>query len=202
METKPRPAYVQFEVRSVEDRTETLDKGRYISRDVIFAIITPAGTKDRIEKEATEWLKSVDEGIMQERIPAEWGEAYRAAYARYQTSQENPEFGTPIREWPQLSPSQVKNLLDCNLRSIEDLAEASEEAVMRIGMGGRALKEKAQAWLDAASGTGQVAAELETLRQRNAELEQRDAAREEELAKLQRRMEALEKPEPALAEED
>jgi hypothetical protein len=47
-----KPPYVRFEVRSVEDRTASIESGHYVGKDVIFAIVTPAGTRDRIEREA------------------------------------------------------------------------------------------------------------------------------------------------------
>lgn len=182
---KPRPSYVQFEVRAVEDRTKSIATGRYVSQDVIFAIVTPAGTKDRLEKPADEWLLGIEEGVKQERIPQEWLFAYRDALKRFKESRENPEFGTSVRDWPALNPSQVKLFLDCNIRTVEDVADMNEEMVGRIGMGARALKEKARAWLDAAADTGQVAGELEELRQKNTDLENRNKDLEERLTKLE-----------------
>lgn len=187
----PRPAYVQFEVRAVEDRSASVETGHYVAKDVIFAIVTPAGTKDRIEKEAEEWLRGVEEGVHQERIPPQWLDAYRDALKRFKDSREAPEFGTPITSWPALSPAQTKMLLDINMRTIEDVAEATEEGIARIGMGGRALKAKAQAWLDSASDTGKFASELESLRTENEALKARDAEREAQFKELETKVEAL-----------
>jgi hypothetical protein len=202
MDNAPKPAYVQFELRAVEDRTRSLTEGRYVSRDEIFAIITPAGTKDRIEKVADEWIKSVEEGVKQERIPPSWYDAYSAALKRFRESRENPEFGTSVKNWPAISPAQADMLLNCNLRTIEEVAAATEEAVQRIGMGGVAMRQKAQAYLDAARGDGVAAAELESLRQENAELRARDTEREEQFRAMARRLDALEgNAQPAEVEE-
>lgn len=196
MSDNPRPPYVQFETRAVEDRTASVESGHYTSKDVIFALVTPAGTRDRIEKEAESWLDSIREGVNQERIPAEWLHAYQAALKMYKEQQEIPENGTPVKNWPAVSPSQVKMLLDLNIRTVEDLAQATEEALNRIGMGARALKSKAQAWLDSSGGQGKLAGELESLRVRNEELEARDAAREEQLRTLTTQVEALQAAQP------
>jgi len=192
MSDNPRPAYVTFEVRAVEDRTASVETGHFASKDVVFAVITPAGTKDRIEKVAEEWLKGVEEGVNQERIPQTWLVAYQQAYKAFCESQTDPEFGTAVSSWPAVSPSQVKCLLDANIRSVEDLAEANEEALARIGMGARALKQKAQAWLDAAKDTGKTAAELASLRTENERLKVRDEEREKQLADLAKKVEVLE----------
>lgn len=190
--SEPKPAYVSFEVRAVEDRTASIEGGAYATKDVIFAIITPAGTRDRIEKVATEWIENLEEGVRQERIPHSWLEAYRHAYKTFETSRENPEFGHSITNWPAVSPAQSKALLDANLRTVEELADANEEALGRIGMGARALKAKAQAWLDAAGDTGKTAAELAALREKNEVLEARDKERDEEFKKMQAQLAALE----------
>lgn len=191
MNDTPRPAYVQFEVRAVEDRTATLESGHFVAKDVIYALVTPAGTKDRLEKDAEEWIKSMEEGVSQERIPVQWLEHYRSALKMFKESREMPEVGTPVTSWPALSPSQVKLCLDANLRTVEEVAEATEEAIARLGMGARALKEKAKAWLDSSNTTGKVSAELEALRTANAALETRNSDLLERVKTLETQLEAL-----------
>lgn len=184
MSDTPQPAYVIFELRAVEDRNATIEAGHVVYKDVAYAIVTPAGTKDRIEKEAEAWLRDLEEGVHQERIPAAWLQAYRQAFKAWEESREVPEIGIPITSWPGVTPAQAKMLLDLNFRTVEQLAEATEEGMARMGMGGRALKSKAQAFLDAANDTGKTAEELASLRQQVETLLARDAERETELAKL------------------
>lgn len=195
MSAEPSPPYVVFETRAVEDRAASIEAGHFVHKDVHYAIITPAGTRDRIEKEAELWLKDLETGVQQERMPAHWLAAFRRAYEDWKANRETPEFGIPVGDWPGISPATVRTLQDIGLRTVEQVAEANEEAVARIGMGGRALKAKAQAFLDAASDTGKVAAELETLRAKITELETRDTEREEELKKLRIANKALSKAE-------
>lgn len=164
MDDKIRPPYVTFETRVVEDRHASTEQGRFVGKDVNYAIVTPSGSKDRIEKVAEEWLAGLEEGVRQDRIPGEWLEAYRRKYAAWCESREIPEDGTAIAAWPAVSPAQVKSILDANVRTVEDLAVANESTLTAIGMGARALKEKAQAWLDTAKSTGKTAEELDELR--------------------------------------
>lgn len=193
MENSPKPAYVKFEFRPVENREKSIEAGHMYMEDVLFAIITPSGTKDRIEKRADEWIASVEEGVKQERIPESWLYAYRDAMTRFIETREDPEFGTPLSNWPLLTPAQLANCLNANIRTIEDLAAATEEGLGRIGMGGYALKLKAQAYLDTAKDHGAVSLELEAARQRVSELEARDKEREEQFKAMAARLEALEK---------
>ncbi len=193
MAEEARPPYVTFETRAVEDRTATIETGHYASRDVIFAIITPSGSRDRIEKEAQAWLTDLEEAVRQERFPANWLNAYKEAFRYWTESREVPLTGTPVTDWSAVSPAQVKNLLNLNLRTVEDVAQATEEAMMRIGMGGRALKEKAQAWIDTAKTTGKSSGELESLRVENASLKARNGELEDRCKKLETQVETLSK---------
>lgn len=191
MSDNPQPPFVQFETRAIEDRSATIEAGHFVAKDVNYAIITPAGTKDRIEKIAEEWLRDLAEAVRQDRFPSDWLDSYRRRYNSWVETRQIPEEGTSIKDWPSVSPAQVRNLLDLNIRTIEQLAEATEEAILRLGMGGRALKEKAKAWLDASKGQGKLASELDRLRQENEALKTRDTQRDEELKILTAKVEAL-----------
>ena len=193
MSEDSKPPFVIFEVRAVEDRQGSIDSGHYVAKDVVFAIITPAGTKDRIEKVAEDWLRDLVEAVNQERFPRQWLDAYKQAHKAFLNNQEIPENGTPVKDWPGASPAQIRNLLDIGLRTVEQVAEATEEAISRIGMGGRALKSRAQAYLDASKGDGKISAELDDLRQKVEALTNRDTEREAALQNLQAENEALRK---------
>lgn len=197
MAEEPRPPYVKFEVRSEEDREASLEAGHYVGKDIVFALVTPAGTRERVEKKADDWIASLEEGVKQERIPTAWLAYYKNALKDFIEQRETPENGYPIRDWPSVNPSQVNTLLDMNIRTVEDLADATEEAVHRLGMGGRALKQKAQAWLDASNKKGKTTEEIANLRQQNAELLARDEEREKQLKTLQAQVEALTQKEEA-----
>lgn len=197
MADDPKPPFVIFETRAIEDRTASIEAGQFIAKDVNFAIITPAGTKDRIEKVAEEWLRDLEEGVRQERFPAMWLDAYHKRYAAFKESREVPEDGTSVRDWPALSPAQARLLMDLNIRTIEQLAESTEEGIARMGMGGRALKSKAQAWLDSAKGQGKLSGELDSLRKRTEELEGRNKILEERNEALEAKVKALSPTEAA-----
>lgn len=185
MSEDPKPPYVQFEVRALEDRNSSEKAGHYVSKDVIFAIVTPAGTKDRLEKVAEDWIAGLEEGVKQERIPSSWLRAYRHALEEFKKSGDAVALdGTPIRTWTVVTPSQVKMLIDLNIYTVEQLAALSEEGLASLGMGARALKSKAQAWLDSAGDQGKIASELASLRLQVETLANRDKEREEELQLL------------------
>lgn len=109
----------------------------------------------------------VDSGI-KDRFPA----AYEAWKAK---RQERHIEGTPLKQWPLLSPVQIAEFESANIYSVESLRDIADTNVNRIA-DGRIWREKAKAWLeqakDGATAT-RLAAENERLREQLERLEKR-----------------------------
>lgn len=187
-----RPPFVSFERRAVEDRAESIRQGKYMTRDVDFIVVVPHGSAGKlsIEEVYEEWLAKIRPlagvdirapGAMSDtplmaasRFPYEWLEKIERAYAAWKSGQELPIEGTPIENWPVLSPAQLVNCRSINIRTVEELAVATDDAVGRIGIGGIALRQRARDWLEALkSDAGKVSGEMEALKVENASLQQR-----------------------------
>jgi hypothetical protein len=188
---KARPPYVSFEKKVEEDRSDYTPGQPMRYKDVDYAYVTPIGSKDRIERNVAEWFTQLRDQIQQGRFEQTWLDAYTASYNAWRADQEPPVNGTPIKSWPVLSPAQVKSLLALRVLAVEDLAAANEETLIRIGMGGRALKDQAIAFLKAQAPGGvaalaqQVTAmqgQLQALFDRNEVLEKANASLKAELA--------------------
>lgn len=182
--------YIQFETRSIEDRNATIEAGRVIYKDVVYAIIHPAGRKDVLEKNAVEWIKELKDKAMKRdnrqyainnSYPMEVVERFERMLKMYLEDQEIPEEGTPIKTTDWLTPSQKANCLGANIRTVEDLANATEEGLTNIGMGARDLREKARNALKSAEG-GKVALEIDALTKENDNLKERIAKLEAALS--------------------
>lgn len=183
-ETKDRPAYVRFERRPIEDRAASEAKGSHVSKDVDFAVVTPVGTKDEIIKLVSDWMPDLKQKVKEGRLPAQHEEFYVRSYEAWKKNEELPVEGTAIKGWQVISPAQQANILAANVRTVEDLAQASGEALGRIGMGGIELKQKAEAWLKASKDVGVVV-------QANAALTARCANLEAQVKSLEARNAAL-----------
>ncbi len=186
-----RPPYVDFEKRAVEDRNESIAKGCWVGRDVDYVVITPIGSKDRIEREAKEWLDKITVDAQDGRMPLQWVEGYKSMYRQWQQGQEIPLDGTPIVGWGLVSPAQAKHLLSLNVRTVEDLSRANDETKQRIGMGSEALKQKAVAWLRTAESTGKVSAESAALKAQLNDAGAQILALQEKLLAVTAEVEAL-----------
>jgi hypothetical protein len=145
--------HVSFEIRAMEDRSATILLGGYRTKDVDFAIFRMPGDKNTVlEKEITpgeiaRWRDTTLPHL--NHLPA--------AYDAWKDGQEEPTNGIPLEQWPNISPSQIQQAKALNIRTVEDFANLSEQGLQEYGIGGQTLKNKAKAYLDAASGSGKVA---------------------------------------------
>lgn len=188
---KERPAYVRFEVRPMEVKSESIKQGRYVAKDVDFAIITPPYTKDTIIFKVDEWFPKMAEDVRNGRMPAEWADNYRKAYDAWKSGQEIPLEGTPVKGWGLASPAQQETLLRLNIRTVEDVALMNDDALRRFGMGAMEMKNKAIAYL-AQADSGKAAAKMAELESENSLLKANLESAMESVRAMSARMEALE----------
>jgi FtsZ-binding cell division protein ZapB len=157
----PRIPYIRFEQRPLERRTE--DGGVYYE-DVDFALITAQGSKDTTEKIWREWVPQIKRAAMDGQYPPGWIPRFEEMYKIWKETNQDPVIGTPVKNWPAVSAAECKMLLNAGARSIEELAEANEELVGRIGMGARRLKQLAIDWMAANTVQGPIVGQMDVLR--------------------------------------
>lgn len=167
-----RPPYVTFERRSVEKRKPAPPEGdgSVFYEDVDFVIVTPAGTKDVFIREVAGWFEYLQMVVNQKRYNPKWLVGFQDMYATWKKTNEVPLNGWPVKNWPVATPSEIKRLADARVMTVEDCAQMSEEAIGRVGMGARSLKQRAIDFLEAQAGTGPLVSRMDALTQRNAEL--------------------------------
>lgn len=173
-----RPPFIKFYQDSVEDRAATEATGKYTALSVNMVEVRQAGSKDSVQKNAEDWLKSLQHNPT---IRPEWVGMFHDAYERWKKGQDPVAHGTAIKDWPSISRAQVDMILSAQIPTVEDLAAANEMALARIGIGGRELQQKARAWLESADSFGKGGEELVALRTKNAALEARIQALEQAL---------------------
>jgi hypothetical protein len=142
--------YVEFFVQAVEDKPKSALEGRPIFREVpMVKIITP-GSRDAMTTRATE--------NYQRRFPKHW--------ERFQKQLEQVMDGTPLDQVPWLTVGVIAELKGVNCFTLEQLAGMSDQLASKM-MGMHGFRQKAKAFLDAASAAAPFT-------QMQAELEQRD----------------------------
>lgn len=160
-DARSRPPFIEFEERSVEDRDASIKAGHLVMKSVDYVIIRQPGSKDSVEKEALIWLEGAKKNAS---FNPAWVDRFHAHYKMWKQGQEITPDGTHIRMWAPISKAEAETLIAARILTVEDLAAANEDALRTIGIGARALQQKARAWLESAAKTGKTAEEITLLR--------------------------------------
>lgn len=154
-----RPPLVRYERRPVEDKAASIESGRYVARDVDYALVTPPYSKDEIPMKVEQWFEHLSRNISNNRCPAAWMDYFKRHYEAWRSGQEMPLNGFPIKGWGVISPAQQEMLVRINIMTVEDLAAVNDEGMRRIGIGAMELKNKAAAWLKSMNDSGKLVQE-------------------------------------------
>lgn len=120
---------------------------------------------------------------------------YAAQYNAWKQGEERPVDGIPLSEWAELAarPDTVASLKALHIHTLEQLAEASDTAVTRLGMGAMALREKAKKTIESMSDSGVLRRTIEE----NETLKLKVKDQEEQIKELAERVKELEKSKKA-----
>lgn len=147
---------VQNNFRSAAEGKPVFDMKDYVE------IIVPGLQRSTVDRQVQE--------VDKERWPDQWD--------RYLKNEETPAEGTPITEWAAVTAAQALELKHRNVRTVEELASVSDNALQNLGIGAMVLRDKARAWLEQAKGnaaTDQLVAENRDLKAQVAALSQQVA---------------------------
>lgn len=131
-------------------------------------------------------IKGQDKQVVVEEVKPEHKRKFPIAYHLFQQGKPAPVVGTPIEQLPGVGPSMAHNLKAINLRTIEDVANVTDEnALSAMGMGARDLVTRAKAFI------AKAAPKTVALEEENKALKSQLAGMEESVRALQEQMAAL-----------
>ena len=173
---------VTFYKRSVEQKDESIAAGRPIFKEFDFVrICVPGDALTEIDTYANNTHKA--------RFPRQW------AYYQNQVGNQEQLIGTPVEQWTLISRSQAEELKGIKFRTVEDVANCSDQQLQRIGMiagmSPHSFREKAKAFLNLASESAEVSQREEELQALRAENDKIKAETEAKLAAMQEQMSAI-----------
>ena len=173
----------KFYSRPVKMEFDSQTAGRPIFKDVDYVqIFVPGDSTSILDTPAREDHKK--------RFPLQW--------AHYQNKHggDAREIGTPLAQWPRITPAQVEELRALKFYTVEAIAHASDQNIQHIGMiagmSPYALRDHAIRFLNVAAGDS-VAASAEA---KAKELEEKNKSLEERLAALESMLSAKQEAEP------
>lgn len=133
--------YVEFYMREVEDEKASKEQGRPIYVSKPYIKIISIGNKNTQQDRPVRHRQSGQIPPDTVRFPKQW--------AAFSNQQEQVIEGTPITEWAALPRAEAMSLKAMNIHTVEKLANLGDNNIN--WMGGRQLRDKAQAWLKSAS---------------------------------------------------
>jgi len=158
-----------FKTHSVMNEAKSKTAGRPIYDDMEICEIRTAGDRQSIKVfPAHEVSHHDDEGV-----PITYAQRFNEQYLRFKDGNTQSQSGTPIEELPFLTQGKRLELKALHVHTAEALASLDGTPLKQLGLGGRELKNQAQAYLDTANKTADVtklASENELLRQQIADL--------------------------------
>lgn len=140
--------FVAFKTEAVEDPVRTKADGVMRFRDQDYAVITvPGDTKSNSIEKVESFFRKKDDEMKAGRVHPDWIARWKREYELYKQGLEIPLEGTPIKGWKLISPSQQEELIRMHVRTVEELANLTDDGVRNFGMGAVEIKRRAQAWI-------------------------------------------------------
>lgn len=179
---------VQFWEKPVQNKVATANNGRPIFYKALMARITSPAMKTQTPDQE---VRLTDEnGVVIRRkvryVNADtgqteyWEDHFREQLRAYEDGRRTDGNGTPLESYPKLDVAQIAMLKMQGVNFLEQLAIVPDSQLANLGPGGRALRDGASAYIEAAKGN----APMDRLAKENEDMKA-------ELAALKANMEQL-----------
>lgn len=165
---------VTFRADKVKNEGASAAKGRPIYDDIELCEIRVAGDRNSIKVFPAHafhaWANDPVTGDQEAITYAmKWNDQYR----RFKENRQQVQDGTPLEELPFLTEAKRAELKALSIYTAETLAALDGNNLKTLGIGGRGLKDQAQAYIDNANGSANItnmAATIADLQQQLADL--------------------------------
>lgn len=173
---------VSFYTKALQNDWATEQEKRPMFDEVVMIRIIPPGDGLNI-------IDTVAGDHHKKRFPRHW-EMYERMHGTG-----NLQSGTPLEQWPMLGVAQVAQLKALMFTTVESIAGAPDEKLLRMGMAGGmapySLRDQAKRFLTVAHDTSVVSHAEEEAKKLRDEMQARDEAHTKQLAEMQAQMQSL-----------
>jgi hypothetical protein len=165
------PKYIEDAItKKVTETTETItfqeDRTFYVPK-----VISP-------------WINKLKDRLKHGYISQAYFDYCNDAFKAFKQNQSIPTSGYPLANWRGIDPAMRDRLIGMGLNTVELVSEMNEEAMQYAGMGARAVKDKAKAFLLANSAPEKATVKI-------TQLESQNAAMSEQLSAMQAKLQEL-----------
>lgn len=167
----------RFFIHTVQDPKASKEAGRPIFKDIEAVEIRMAANKQTVAVFPAHefWAWGEIDGVRQK---ISYAMRFTDQYKRFKANEAQAMTGTPLEELPFLTQAKRSELKALSIYTAEALASLDGHPLKQLGMGGRELKNQAEAYLSRATDSAAVtrlAAENESLRAALAAMQQPQA---------------------------
>lgn len=147
----------RFFIHTVQNEAKSKEQGRPIYDEYEAVQITFSANKfTKHVAPAHEVFKTERNFQTGDVTQLTYAMAYNEQYKKFKDGHDQTQAGTPLAELPFLTASKRLELKALNIHTAEALAQVDGPPLKQLGMGGRELKNQAQAYLDKAAGSVDV----------------------------------------------
>lgn len=161
---------VMFQYLPVKDQVRSDQEGRPCFVDVEYITIIVPGSRDTLVTEVTDQYRN----------------RFRKQYDNWKARIEDPASGTPLKELPWMTVSQVMEFAAMNVKTVEQLVNLPDSIAQKF-MGFHQIKDRAKRFLEAAAGEAPSLKLEAELRSRDEKLKEQG----ELLAAMKSQLDAL-----------
>ena len=161
----------EFMMLVVEDPVATRREGRPVHVEKPYASIRQFGySKTKFVVRAGEAYQFLSDGFNNSGIFSAaqiWPEEYRLFS---EATSEDAVLGTRIEEFAGIGRARAADLRAFGVKSVEQLAELTDNAVGKLGHDGESLRERARAWLTESKGLATLDEQADIIREMREEI--------------------------------
>jgi len=132
------------------------------------------------------WLEKLREAVRNGYTSQYYFDHCLAAFNAYKKKEDMPIDGYALINWRGIDPAAREKFLAMGINSVEKIAAMTEEAMQYYGMGARAYKDKAKAFLMANDKPEQATLQITKLQSENTEMREIMTAMQQKLAEMER----------------
>ncbi|HEY3476586.1 MAG TPA: hypothetical protein VGK56_18360 [Anaerolineales bacterium] len=174
--------FVHFYMHFIQDEEKTKEEGRPIFKDTEFVKIFSPGDRSNVIDRPVRPSDTV-------RFPRQ--------YAAFKNKDNAQAIGTPLDQWPIITRAMAEELKYLGFQTVEQIANA-RDSVLGTHAGLRDLSHKAKAFIEIAKGN---TAPIESMQAELKDAQAQIRARDDALAALTARLDAIEKRPTAIPAE-
>lgn len=161
----------RFYIHTLQNEAKSKAAGRPIFDEMEVCEIRMAANKQTVGVfPAHEIWRTEKDLATGEVAPITYAMRFPDQYKKFKAGEAQVQSGTPLSELLFLSASKRLELKALNIHTAEALAALDGQPLKLLGMGGRELKNAAQAYLDKAAGTANVTGMAATIASQEVQL--------------------------------